>query len=180
VEWVLGDGGVCRHFEKEQVVIYPPAVLGKWIGDNLDMFGEEFNADVDCYKILRGWKSVPKMLEQKQQDCSRKTLVLDLDETLVHSSFNPSPDAQILIPIDVDSYTWTIFVQIRPGAKYFLEEVCKLFEVVIYTASISKYADPLMDKLDPHNQWSFRLFREHCTVCSGIYIKDLLFLGRSK
>jgi hypothetical protein len=50
----LGDGGVCRHFEKEQVVIYPPAVLGKWIGDNLDMFSEEFNADVDCYKILRG------------------------------------------------------------------------------------------------------------------------------
>jgi carboxy-terminal domain RNA polymerase II polypeptide A small phosphatase len=48
---------------------------------------------------------VPKMLEQKQQDCSRKTLVLDLDETLVHSSFNPSSDAQILIPIDVDSYT---------------------------------------------------------------------------
>jgi RNA polymerase II subunit A small phosphatase-like protein len=37
------------------------------------------------------------------------------------------------------------------------------YEVVIYTASLSKYADPLMDILDEDKSVSTRLFREHCT-----------------
>jgi RNA polymerase II subunit A small phosphatase-like protein len=77
----------------------------------------------------------------------RKTLVLDLDETLVHSQFdevkNSPPD--YTIPVEIDNKTCKIFVQKRPGAEYFLEEMAKYYEVVIFTASLSKYADPLMD-----------------------------------
>lgn len=52
------------------------------------------------------------------------------------------------------------------------------YEVVIYTASLSKYADPLMDILDEDRSVSTRLFREHCTFYQGMYVKDLSELGR--
>ena len=54
----------------------------------------------------------------------------------------------------------------------------QFYEVVIYTASLSKYADPLMDILDDKKSCSSRLFREHCTFYQGMYVKDLSELGR--
>jgi len=54
----------------------------------------------------------------------------------------------------------------------------KHYELIIYTASLSKYADPLLDWLDPRNYCAYRLFREHCTYYQGIYVKDLSRLER--
>eukprot|EP00349_Pseudokeronopsis_sp_Brazil_P010603 CAMPEP_0202977556 /NCGR_PEP_ID=MMETSP1396-20130829/84313_1 /ASSEMBLY_ACC=CAM_ASM_000872 /TAXON_ID= /ORGANISM="Pseudokeronopsis sp., Strain Brazil" /LENGTH=68 /DNA_ID=CAMNT_0049716313 /DNA_START=614 /DNA_END=820 /DNA_ORIENTATION=+ len=56
--------------------------------------------------------------------------------------------------------------------------MAKHFEVVIYTASLSKYADPLMDILDKDKVALQRLFREHCTFYNGLFIKDVSRLGR--
>jgi len=56
--------------------------------------------------------------------------------------------------------------------------MAKYYEVVIYTASLSKYADPLMDILDQNNAAPQRLFREHCTFHNGLFVKDLSRLGR--
>jgi carboxy-terminal domain RNA polymerase II polypeptide A small phosphatase len=53
------------------------------------------------------------------------------------------------------------------------------YEVIIYTASISRYADPLMDKMDPKGLCTARLFREHCAFVQGIFVKDLSVLGRN-
>ena len=36
------------------------------------------------------------------------------------------------------------------GVDQFLKRMGALYEIVIYTASLSKYADPLLDKLDIH------------------------------
>lgn len=93
----------------------------------------------------------------------RKTLLLDVDETLVHSSFTPPEHADIVLPIDIEGRTCNIYVQVRPGCCDFIVEVGKYFEVVIFTASLSKYAIPLMDILDPERVAPQRLFREHCT-----------------
>ena len=93
----------------------------------------------------------------------RKTLLLDVDETLVHSSFTPPERADIILPIDIEGRTCNIYVQVRPGCCEFIVEVGKYFEVVIFTASLSKYAIPLMDILDPERVAPQRLFREHCT-----------------
>mmetsp|Transcript_32946 Transcript_32946/g.50379 ORF Transcript_32946/g.50379 Transcript_32946/m.50379 type:complete len:97 (-) Transcript_32946:1501-1791(-) len=54
----------------------------------------------------------------------------------------------------------------------------RYYELIIFTASLSKYADPLMDILDETNCCSDRLFREHCTFTNGMYVKDLSELGR--
>jgi len=54
----------------------------------------------------------------------------------------------------------------------------ELYEIVTYTASVSTYADPLLDRIDPLRRVSYRLFREHCTAYNNGFIKDLSKLGR--
>ena len=49
---------------------------------------------------------------------------------------------------------------------------------MIYTASLSKYADPLLDMLDVHKVIDARLFRESCVYFEGHYVKDLSLLNR--
>jgi RNA polymerase II subunit A small phosphatase-like protein len=66
----------------------------------------------------------------------------------------------------------------RPGVDDFLKRLHKHYELIIYTASLSKYADPLLDWLDPKNYCGYRLFREHCTYVNGIFVKDLSRIDR--
>mmetsp|Transcript_32562 Transcript_32562/g.31793 ORF Transcript_32562/g.31793 Transcript_32562/m.31793 type:complete len:148 (-) Transcript_32562:954-1397(-) len=54
----------------------------------------------------------------------------------------------------------------------------RLYELVIFTASLSKYADPLMNIIDKEGLCSYRLFREHCTLVNNAFVKDLTRLGR--
>ena len=116
---------------------------------------------------------LPPSLTQK------KTLVLDLDETLVHSQFGAfNIPSDVVINIEIENELHEIHVLIRPGVKEFLEKMSKLYEIVIFTASISKYAGPLLDILDKEKFCSFRLFREHCTLVNSSFVKDLKKLGR--
>eukprot|EP00048_Salpingoeca_helianthica_P022623 m.19374 g.19374 ORF g.19374 m.19374 type:complete len:229 (+) comp7577_c0_seq1:42-728(+) len=108
----------------------------------------------------------------------RRCLVLDLDETLVHSSFQPVPSADFVVPIEIEGNVHNVYVQKRPHVDTFLKHVGERFEVVLFTASLSKYADPVVDLLDTHRVFSHRLFREHCVFFNGIYVKDLSRLGR--
>ncbi|TMW63739.1 hypothetical protein Poli38472_002680 [Pythium oligandrum] len=112
------------------------------------------------------------------QDAGKKCLVLDLDETLVHSSFKPTQNPDYIIPVDIDGTIHQVYVCKRPGVDEFLVDMAKHYEIVVYTASLSKYADPLLDQLDPHNVIRYRLFREHCVQYEGNYVKDLSLLDR--
>lgn len=90
----------------------------------------------------------PLLRPQKHDVKGRKTLVLDLDETLVHSSFKPPKKPDIVLPVDIEGRICHVYVLVRPGCIRFLTELSKYYELVIFTASLSKYADPLMDILD--------------------------------
>jgi RNA polymerase II subunit A small phosphatase-like protein len=105
-------------------------------------------------------------------------LVLDLDETLVHSSFKPIENPDIILPVEIEGSICEIFILVRPGVSNFLKRMHKHYEVVVFTASLSKYADPLVDILDPEKICSYKLFREHCTWMSNAYVKDMTRLGR--
>ncbi|KAF9263426.1 NIF-domain-containing protein [Marasmius fiardii PR-910] len=108
----------------------------------------------------------------------RKCLVLDLDETLVHSSFKPIPNPDFIVPVEIE-YHWHHFhVLKRPGVDLFLKEMGRIYEVVVFTASLSKYADPVLDQLDTSKVVAHRLFRESCYSHKGNYVKDLSQLGR--
>jgi len=108
----------------------------------------------------------------------KKLLALDLDETLVHSSFQPVDKASFSIAVTIEGIVHTVYVIKRPGCDEFLTRLAEHYELVIYTASLSKYADPLLDILDPHKTIGARLFRENCVFYDGHYVKDLSLLSR--
>lgn len=109
---------------------------------------------------------------------NKKCLVLDLDETLVHSSFKYLRTADFVIPVEIDNQVHHVYVIKRPGVDEFLEKVGRWFEVVVFTASVQKYGDPLLDKLDIYNSVHHRLFRDSCYNYQGNFIKNLSQLGR--
>ena len=74
-------------------------------------------------------------------------LVLDLDETLVHSSFKPTQKPDYIIPVEIDGTIHKVYVCKRPGVDEFMRRMGEVFEIVVYTASLSKYADPLLDQV---------------------------------
>ena len=107
----------------------------------------------------------------------RKCLVLDLDETLVHSSFKILNQADFTIPVEIEGQYHNVYVIKRPGVDAFMKRVGELYEVVVFTASVSKYGDPLLDQLDIHHVVHHRLFRESCYNHQGNYVKvSRLFL----
>jgi len=111
-------------------------------------------------------------------DKGKKCLVLDLDETLVHSSFRAVPGADFVIPVQIEEIVHFVYVAKRPGVDEFLVEMAKHYEIVVYTASLNKYADPLLDLLDTNRVIRARLFRESCVFYEGSYVKDLSLLNR--
>ena len=78
----------------------------------------------------------------------------------------------------MENREYEVYVAVRPGCSEFLAEMSKHYEVVIFTASLSKYANPLMDILDPERFCTGRLFREHCCYVDRVYVKDMSQLGR--
>lgn len=117
------------------------------------------------------------------------TLVLDLDETLVHFVTREKK------------------FKLRPGCLWFLKEMSRLFEVVVFTAAAKDYADFILDIVERRAQnlesdmqpestdvgdgtntfkekenrekfISHRLYRSNCFLESGVFIKDLSRLGR--
>ena len=65
-------------------------------------------------------------------------MVLDLDETLVHSSFKPVEVSDFTIQVEIENHVYTVYVLKRPGVEEFLEKVSEWFEVVVFTASLAK------------------------------------------
>ncbi|KAK8664609.1 hypothetical protein V6N13_084389 [Hibiscus sabdariffa] len=106
------------------------------------------------------------------------TLVLDLDETLVHSTLEPCDDADFTFTVFFNMKEHTVYVKQRPHLHTFLEKVAEMFEVIIFTASQSIYAEQLLDILDPGQKLiSRRVYRESCIFSDGSYTKDLTVLG---
>jgi len=62
---------------------------------------------------------------------------LDLDETLVHSSFTPVPNADFVISLTLENAIHRVYVSKRPGVEDFLAFCGKHFEVVMFTASFT-------------------------------------------
>jgi len=112
------------------------------------------------------------------EDQGKICLVLDLDETLVHSSFRMVDQPDFIVPVEIENQVHNVYVVKRPGVDEFLLSLGKHFEIVVFTASLAKYADPVLDLLDRHHVVKHRLFRESCYNHRGNYVKDLSHLGR--
>ncbi|KAL7168634.1 hypothetical protein ACSBR2_038968 [Camellia fascicularis] len=91
----------------------------------------------------------PTALLNKTQKMKSTTLVLDLDETLVHSTLEHCEDADFRFPVFFNMKVHTVYVKQRPCLPMFLERVAEMFQIVVFTASQSIYAEQLLDILDP-------------------------------
>lgn len=91
------------------------------------------------------------------------TLVLDLDETLVHYfEFDGKGEFDT-----------------RPGMKEFIERMHSIgYECVIFTAATQDYADWVIDQIDPNRLITNRLYRQHALPWGPIFVKDMSRLGR--
>ena len=99
------------------------------------------------------------------------TLVLDMDETLIHFDH----EAQDTPQAKKDGGT----INVRPGAQEFLRAMSEEYELVIFTAARQDYADWVLDRLDTDNLISHRLYRQHVSnLDDGGYLKDLALIGR--
>ncbi|KAK8853191.1 hypothetical protein IAR55_003893 [Kwoniella newhampshirensis] len=162
--------------------------LGTGGDEGLDDYGmEEEYEDEEDRLIEQGGMGIPidenghpapLLPPIEKQHLGRKCLVLDLDETLLHSSFKSLPSADYIVPVEIESQIHNVYVIKRPGVDHFLKEMGKIYEIVVFTASLSKYADPVLDMLDIHHVVTHRLFRESCYNHKGNYVKDLSQLGR--
>ncbi|XP_026404640.1 uncharacterized protein LOC113299768 isoform X1 [Papaver somniferum] len=120
----------------------------------------------------------PLLLPKETRKRKSITLVLDLDETLVHSTLEHCDDADFTFPVFFNMKEHTVYVRQRPYLKPFLGKVAEMFEIIVFTASQSSYAEQLLNILDPSGKLiSQRAYRESCLFSDGSYTKDLTVLG---
>jgi CTD small phosphatase-like protein 2 len=128
-------------------------------------------------------KNRPRLLPPKTPvHVNKNTLVLDLDETLVHSDLEQTADrsgADFSFPVHFNNQKHVVNVKKRPFLAEFMEFAARHFEVVVFTASQRVYAERLLDTLDPDAVLvKHRLYREACVLVDGNYMKDLSVIGR--
>ncbi|KAK7271554.1 hypothetical protein RJT34_27542 [Clitoria ternatea] len=122
--------------------------------------------------------TLPALVSKEASKRKNVTLVLDLDETLIHSTMEQCDDADFTFQVSIVDKEYTVYVRKRPFLQEFLEKVSEMFEVIIFTASKRPYAEKLLDVLDPDKKFfSGRVYRESCIVKDGTYTKDLTVLG---
>ena len=105
----------------------------------------------------------------------KKILVLDLDETLVHSSKEkPFPNKRnIVLHSKIQNIIYTIYVIVRPFLDIFLHEMSLCYDLYIYTASLSQYAETLIKIIDKNKVIIQILNRYDCKFIKGVFFKDL-------
>ena len=129
-------------------------------------FKEIYNLSILYYNnfknILEKNKVKAPFLPPLDTNKYKYSLILDLDETLVHY-------------IEEENRA---YVQVRPYADFFLNEMSKYFELIIFTAAAEDYADIVLNELDKNKVINYKLYRKHTEQINGIFIKDLSKIGR--
>jgi len=112
--------------------------------------------------LLERNKVKPPFLPKLDDKKYKYTLVLDLDETLVHY-------------VEEEN---SAYVQVRPHADDFLKELSKHFEIVLFTAAEEDYTGIVLNELNRNNYITHILCRKYTEFRNGCYVKDLSKLGR--
>jgi len=118
------------------------------------------------------------MHQQRRKKKKKYTLVLDLDETLVHTTDKPLSSYDCRVEIRTKKANRVFYILKRPFLDHFLVTLSHYFELVIFTASIRRYADAVIDLIDVHGVIERRFFRQSCIKgAGGSFLKDLRVLN---
>ena len=102
----------------------------------------------------------------KTKNIKKYSLVLDLEETLIHFHMNSSNNFQGV-------------VDIRPGTIKLLDDISEYYELIVFNEGEQKYTDLLIDSLEQNKiYFEHRFYREHITTDNNDIIKDLVKIGR--
>jgi len=105
---------------------------------------------------------------------NKKKLVLDLDETLISASLKHQGKHDVAVKVLIGSNATTFFIKKRPHLDFFIETVSQWFDLIVFTASLSVYANAVVDFIDSKRLIKKRYFRQNCLdKGNGRYIKDL-------
>lgn len=131
----------------------------------------------------------PPLVEDEGKLC----LVLDMDETLLHSEFmsehefrqaekrkrvrGRTPDFSVRL--DCGEGSEIVQVHKRAGVDKFLARCAKHFEVIVFTAALPIYAKPVLDVLDKKGIIKHRFYRGSTVSYMGEnFVKDVGMFGR--
>ena len=121
-------------------------------------------------------------------DENKKLLILDLDETLIHSDLdfllkekNVKYD-EVLHFDSEEEKNIPLPVVLRPGVFEFLDYASKNFDLIVFTASDQQYADAIINYIEKDKKYfKMRLYRNNCIFIEpGLYIKDLRIFNSIK
>ncbi|KAK4531498.1 hypothetical protein CCYA_CCYA08G2355 [Cyanidiococcus yangmingshanensis] len=145
------------------------AVLAAWAADpqgiweRLERLRRDVESRIRYYVEPSRDKLLPDPIPAYPGGLPPRTLVLDLDETLVHSEWSRSTG-------------WR--TSKRPGVDAFLAYMAQFYEIVVFTSALPGYADPILDRLDPNGYITHRLYRHETKYRDGLHVKDLAKLNR--
>ena len=145
---------IPNKIAKKPLVISPS--LYKKIQICVYVYYDNFKIILEKHKI-----KIP-FLPPMDKNKFKYTLVLDLDETLVH--YIEEKDRH--------------YVQVRPFAEYFISEMGKYFELVIFTSAEEEYANIVLEEIDKNKVITHKLYRRHVEYNDGLCLKDLDKIGR--
>ena len=103
----------------------------------------------------------------KTKNIKKYSLVLDLEETLLHFNKNSKNNKEG-------------FIDIRPGTLKFLDDISQFYELIVFNEGEKKFTDFLIDTLEENKiYFEHRFYREHIIIDNNDIVKDLVRIGRS-
>jgi CTD small phosphatase-like protein 2 len=194
IQKAVQEGVVRAKAQGKEPFIYYMTHLEKahkWGGEPdyfVQIYQEHFLQSFQALGFCKAMKQPdPVVLAQKRVNFpkrdthkDKRTLVFDMDETLIHCNESLDMPADVILPIIFpNGEVVEAGINIRPYAIEILRELSQYFEIMVFTASHSCYANVVLDYLDPHEEFiHHRLFRESCVVSEeGLHVKDLRVIG---
>ena len=100
-----------------------------------------------------------------KKNTKKYSLVLDLDETLIHFKFNHEHNDEGVL-------------KLRPGVFAFLETVKEFYEIILFTEASEAYTELIMEAFNKKKFFDYKLFRHHTIIIGQDFVKDLQRIGR--
>ncbi|GEQ69101.1 hypothetical protein JCM33374_g2772 [Metschnikowia sp. JCM 33374] len=160
-----GVGYMCRDWDSEEE---QKSLEGQGIDNGFtpQLMYNRLNKRVSSLFTFFSEPAFENLLPPPPPEAYRRplTLVLTLDDLLVHSSWDAKNG-------------WRTAK--RPGLDYFLGYLSQYYEIVIFGSEYQMYSEKTVAKLDPLRAFiQYALFREACRYKDGKLIKDLNLLNR--
>jgi Dullard-like phosphatase family protein len=149
--------------------------------------------DSDLKTLLLSFDSLERPTAKKIQELKvefgpvtrQKTLILDMDETLIHAKpkikGNEDFEGDYEITLEDEEGELIFMVKMRPGLVECLERLVQFYEIAVFTAAERTYATEIIKHFDPDQKFiKHILSREHCIHVDNYYVKDLRIIGDRK